>query len=174
MATKNSDVTDAITRLMEALVVEIPTAATKRLLNDANQKELHQAGWKAYDAWVRIANEAANQLYANPIFGAAAGRSIDAMLRWRRMFDATSSNFFGALWPSIGVPTAREMQAMRGELNALRDELRERDRGERLNLPAFDDGRARPSDGAEACGLWNGIAPVILTQLRESKADVGI
>ncbi|MGH7918002.1 MAG: hypothetical protein ACREQE_11070, partial [Candidatus Binataceae bacterium] len=131
MATKNSDVTDGVARLLEALVVEIPTAATKRLLNDAGHKELHEAGWKAYDAWVRIANDAANQLYGNPAFGAAAGRSIDAMLRWRRMFDAMSGNFFGALWPSIGVPTAREVQAMRAELSALRDELRERDRAAR-------------------------------------------
>jgi hypothetical protein len=174
MASKQSDVSGAVAHLLEAAVVEIPMALAKRTLTGDGERDLHEAGWRAYDAWVRLANEAANRLYANPAFGSIAGRSVDAMLRWQRLTGALSSSFFGSLWPSVGLPTAREVQAIRAELSALRDELREqRDRYEAAASPPAR--RWQPAyDGADACGILHGIAPLILNQDKKHETNVGI
>ena len=85
---------------------------------------MREAGWKAYDAWVRMANDASNRMYANPTFGAMAGRGIQAGLQVTRVVDAVASAIFGDLWPAIGLPTATDVQALRADVKSIREELR--------------------------------------------------
>jgi hypothetical protein len=110
--------------LAEAATVDLPIAAAKRLVGSSDERELHEAGWKAYDAAVAIANDATNRIFTNPTIAGLTSRSLEAAVRWQRLNNAIAGAFFSALWPSIGLPTAIEVQAAREELNEVRDELR--------------------------------------------------
>jgi hypothetical protein len=73
---------------------------------------------------VRLANEATNELYANRLFGDMTGRTFESALRIQRAGDALASAFFGNLWPSVGLPTASQIQGLRDEVMALRQDMR--------------------------------------------------
>jgi hypothetical protein len=57
MATKQSQVAEELVKFYEAALLDLPITAARRLVGAADEKSLTQAGWKAYDAWVRLANE---------------------------------------------------------------------------------------------------------------------
>lgn len=113
---------EELTRLSEAMV-ELPFAAARRLARPDGEREAQQAGWKTYDAWVRVINAATDALYGSAAFGAATGRSMESALKFQRISSATAGAFFGALWPAIGLPTAVELTDLRAEVRALRDEV---------------------------------------------------
>lgn len=124
MSTRQSTVTEDWGKLFEAAWIDLPAAAVRRVIAGEDQSATGEAGWKAYDAWVRLANDASNRLYENPGFGAAIGRAIQSSLQMARVADAMASAVFGNLWPAIGLPTATDVQALRADLKALREELR--------------------------------------------------
>jgi hypothetical protein len=109
--------------LAEAAIVDLPIAAAKRLAGGADERDLHEAGWKAYDAAVAIANDATNRVFTTPAIANLTSRSLEAAVRWQRLNNALSGAFFAALWPSLGLPTATEVQAARDELVDLRGEI---------------------------------------------------
>lgn len=168
MSVKPSSITDDFAKLFEAAWLELPTAAVKRLFagNDQTaQGAVSDAGWKAYDAWVRLANDASNRMYANPAFGAMTGRGIQAGLQVTRVVDAVASAVFGNLWPAIGLPTATDVQALRADVKALREELRtareqsfDEDREPR-DEHAYAAARGAESPTADAAIIWNGYKP---------------
>ena len=158
--------TEDLGKLFEAAWIDLPAAAVKRLLSKEDEGAVRQAGWKAYDAWVSLANDASNRIYANPTFGAVTGRGIHAGLQVTRVIDAVASAIFGNLWPAIGLPTATDMQALRADVKALREELRSvrAEAGAELNEDSDDDDRAynapRGADSANtAAVMWNGYKP---------------
>jgi len=108
----------------KAIFIELPTVAAKKGLGVAKENELEAAAWKGYDAWVRLVNDATGRLYQTPLFGDLVGRSLDAFLRVQRLSNAVSGAFFAALWVTVGIPTATEIQGLRAELKYLRRELR--------------------------------------------------
>jgi hypothetical protein len=110
-----------LARLGEAMV-ELPFAAVRRLAEPDGERKVQEAGWRAYDAWVRLMNAATDDLYGDAAFGAATGRSMEGALRWQRMSSAMAGAFFGTLWPAVGLPTAAELTELRAEVRALRDE----------------------------------------------------
>jgi len=165
MGIKQSVMTEDLGKLFEAAWIDLPAAAVKRLLSKDDEGAVRTAGWKAYDAWVSIANDASNRMYANPTFGAVAGRGIQTGLQVTRVVDAVASAIFGNLWPAIGLPTATDMQALRADVKALREELRtvRAEVGNNLN-EGSDEDRAynvpRGADSAEAATvIWNGYKP---------------
>jgi hypothetical protein len=109
-------------RFVDAFWVGLPMAVAKRMVN-GTEDELRKAGWKAYDAWVNLTNEATNQLYASPATGAVTGRAMETALRAQQMGGALASALFGNLWPAVGLPTAHELTALRTEVASLRAEL---------------------------------------------------
>ncbi len=109
-------------KLAEAMV-ELPFVSARRLIDPDGERKAQEAGWRAYDAWVRLLNAATDQLYGDAAFGASTGRSMESALRWQRMASAAAGAFFGALWPAVGLPTAVELTELRAEVRALRDEL---------------------------------------------------
>jgi hypothetical protein len=109
--------------LAEAAIVDLPVAAAKRLAGSADERDLHEAGWKAYDAAVAIANDATNRVFTTPAIASLTSRSLEAAVRWQRLNNAVSGAFFATLWPSLGLPTATEVQAARDELSGIRGEL---------------------------------------------------
>jgi len=166
MGEKNNPMFDEITKLVGVLSVELPTAAAKSLFG-GDREALRQTGWKAYDAWISLANETANGLYSNRVFGEVVGRSIGAALRVQRVVDAAASAVFGNLWPAIGLPTESAVTALRDEVKALRSEVRAL--GEELRsgdaedeLAAADDyaaARSAEAQNAAAAMIWNGYRP---------------
>ena len=71
---------EELNKFSEAMV-ELPFAAISGFLGrdreGSGEQDLQQAGWKAYDAWVRLLNESANGLYASPEVGSALRTSRD-------------------------------------------------------------------------------------------------
>jgi hypothetical protein len=131
MAAKGEDVmpstesffAEQLTKFFEAAWLDFPAAAGKILLGAGDDAELRKAGWKAYDAWVSLANEVTNAVYSNPVIGEVTGRVMESALRLRQIGGAIAAASFSNLWPSIGLPTHSEMVAVRDELLALREEL---------------------------------------------------
>jgi hypothetical protein len=123
MSGKQSEFTEGLVKLFEATCFDIPIAAAKQISGRGDDKSLTAAGWKAYEAWVSLANDAANRLYANRAFGEVTGRAFESALRAQRVGDALSSAFFGNLWPALGLPTQNQIAALQEEVSALRAEV---------------------------------------------------
>jgi hypothetical protein len=161
MNSKESKVINDITTFFEAALVEFPAAAARRLLTEEkDDQELYAAGWKAYDAFVRIANESANQLYANPAFGQMAAQALEIGLQARRASDALASGIFRDLLPVVGLPSAKDIERLNRSVEGLRDEVRSL-RETQDNVDAVDDGyaaaRSAPAQNASAQIIWNGM-----------------
>jgi hypothetical protein len=123
MLSTTSFLAQTLTRFFEAVWLDLPAAAGKILVGAGDEKELRKAGWKAYDAWISLANELTNTVYSDPMIGEVTGQAMESTLRLRHIGGAMATAAFGNLWPSIGLPTHSEMAAVRDELIALREEL---------------------------------------------------
>ena len=106
------------------LVLDLPLAGAKWGLGIGGERETTEAAWKGYDASMRLATAAIDNLYRTPWFGEIMARSLDSALRWQRLRNALAGAFFTGLWQAVGLPTAAETQALRAEVQALREELR--------------------------------------------------
>ncbi len=113
----------SIVDIAEAIMIDLPIAATMRLLARTDERELNEAGWKAYDAIVKVANDATSRVYTNSAFGRVASGAMEFAVRAQRLNAALSNAIFANLWPAIGLPTANDVAAMREEVTALRADL---------------------------------------------------
>jgi hypothetical protein len=123
---------EELTKFYEAALLDLPFAAGRRLFA-GDEQAFSEAGWKAYDSWVHLANETANQLYENRAFGEAAGRVFETALGVRRLNNALASAFFGTMWAALSLPTANSVEALHDEAMALRQEHRARAAGGHLS-----------------------------------------
>jgi hypothetical protein len=105
--------------LYKATLFDFPLAGTKWGLGIGQEKEVAEAMWKGYDAWVRLATASIDDLYRNSLSGDLMARSLDRGLHWRRLNQAAAGAFFAALWPAVGLPTAAAVQALQEEIAAL-------------------------------------------------------
>ncbi|MGB9381659.1 hypothetical protein [Candidatus Binatus sp.] len=125
----DSTFSDEILKLAQTLMPEPPTTKVKRMVAEIADKgidrQLHELGWKAYDTVVGAANNATNRVFTSPTVGNVLGGAIDIMLRYQRFNAAVAGAFFSALWPAVGLPSATELEAVRGEVRAMREELRD-------------------------------------------------
>jgi len=125
----DSSFSDEILKLAQCLMPEPPTSKVKRMVANIADKgidrQLHELGWKAYDTAIGVANNATNRVFTSPTVGNVLGGAIDIMLRYQRFNVAVAGAFFSALWPAVGLPSATEVEAMRGEVRAMREELRD-------------------------------------------------
>ena len=120
---------DEILKLAQGLMPEAPTAKLKQLLagiaDQGIDRKLHEVGWKAYDAVVFASHQAVGRVQSNQTLGQVLGTAIDITLRWQRFQVAAAGAFFSALWPSLGLPSAVEIESLRRDVRELRDEMRE-------------------------------------------------
>ena len=123
MSRKESQVVAELGKFVRAFWLELPIAAANRILGNGDEQALSKAGWKAYDAFISLSNEATNQAYQNQTVGGLTGRMMETALRAQQIGGSLSSAFFGNLWPAIGLPTAREISALRSEIAALHEEI---------------------------------------------------
>jgi hypothetical protein len=162
-------VVDFAFKFFEAGCVELPGALTRQLTGDGSEQDVYKAGWKAYDAWVRLANEAVNRLYGDRAFNEVAARAFETNLGFGRIAETFASAFFGNLWPAIGLPTASEVHSLRGELTALREELRAREKTEQDDRASRMASRTVPSRPS-----GNGFRPELIRGAREAKESVAV
>jgi hypothetical protein len=132
MANTNDDknsFSDEILKLAQCLMPEPPTAKVKRMVAEITDKgidrQLHEMGWKAYDTVVGAAHAATGRVLTSPTVGQVLGSAIDVTLRWQRFNAAVAGAFFASFWPSVGLPTATEVEALRSDVRAMREELRD-------------------------------------------------
>ena len=121
MASQNAE---DLKTLFKTIFIELPTAAAKKGLGVAKENQLEQTAWKGYDAGVRLIGAATGRLYSSPLFGDLVERSLGGVLRVQRVSNSVSGALFTALWVTVGLPTAAEIQSLRAELGGLRRELR--------------------------------------------------
>ena len=163
MSAKASPMLDDVAKLLAAAWIELPAAAAHSLMAKDGRDAVRQAGWNAYEAWVSLANDAANELYANRAFGEVVGRGLGAALQVRRVVGAAASAVFGNLWPAIGLPTESAVAALRDEVIALRQEVRalgaERSEEDREGLDDYAAARDAEAQNAAAAMIWNGYRP---------------
>ncbi|MGH9428983.1 MAG: hypothetical protein ACRD2L_22080, partial [Terriglobia bacterium] len=93
--------TDKTTQRMEDLLtvytstlLDVPFAGAKLGFGVGQDKEVLEAAWKGYDAWVRLISTSIDDLYRNPLFGNFIARSLDQWLRWQRLSQAMTGAFF--------------------------------------------------------------------------------
>jgi hypothetical protein len=171
MDNEQTTLVDFVFKFIEAGCVELPGALMKRLTAAGAEQEAHEAGWKAYDAWVGLANEAVNGLYADRAFGETMARAFETNLGFGRIAETFASLFFGNLWPAIGLPTASEVHALRGELTGLREELRAKDKTEQVDR---DRASRIASRTASPRPTGNGFRPEVIRGAREGKESVAV
>jgi hypothetical protein len=135
MSKKQSQVTRELGKFAHALWLDLPMAMTQRLLGDSDENTLSTAGWKAYDAWVSLTNEATNQLYENPVVGAFTGRTMESALRLRQVSGTIASAFLNNLWPALGLPTADQVSRLRAEIASLQGVIEEVAVARNQNVP---------------------------------------
>jgi len=120
---------DEMLKLAQCLMPEPPTSKVKRMVADITNKgidrQLHELGWKAYDTVIGAANNATNRVFTSPTVGNVIGGAIDIMLRYQRFNVAVAGAFFSALWPAVGLPSATEVESMRRDVRAMREEVRD-------------------------------------------------
>jgi hypothetical protein len=109
--------------LAEVALIDLPAAATLRACK-AETGELYQAGWKAYQAATSMVTELTNRAYANRGIAKVGARVIENTMKTQRVVDAFAGAFFAALWPSVGLPTASDIEALRRDVKSLREEIR--------------------------------------------------
>lgn len=164
-------VVDFALKFIEAGWVELPGALMKRLTADGAEQEAYEAGWKAYDAWVQFANEAVNRLYADRAFGDTMARAFETNLGFGHVAETFASAFFGNLWPTIGLPTAREVHSLRSELTVLREELLAKEKIERVDRDRASRIASRTASPRPA---GNGFRPEVIRGAREEKENVAV
>ncbi|HZC45922.1 MAG TPA: hypothetical protein VE243_05560 [Candidatus Acidoferrum sp.] len=125
----DSSFSDEILKLAQCLMPEPPTAKVKRMVasiaDNGIDRQLHELGWKAYDTVIGAANNVTNRAFTSQAVGQVLGGAVDMMLRWQRLNFAVSGALFSVLWPSVGLPSSTEVEGLRSDMRALREELRE-------------------------------------------------
>lgn len=124
MSQSKSQLTESLIKVAEAALIDAPLALTLRAFRPDADKEIAEAGWKAYDGAVAAATDVINRVYKAPATGRVLSRVTDRSLRVQRLADAARGAFFAVLWPNLGLPTSAEVRSLRGEIKALREEIR--------------------------------------------------
>jgi hypothetical protein len=171
MKSELTSVVDFVFKFIDAGWVELPGALTKGLTAGSGEQDVYEAGWKAYDAWVRLANEAVNRLYADRTFGETAARAFETNLGLGRLAETFASAFFGNLWPAVGLPSASEVQTLRSELTGLREELRAREKTEQDERDRASRIASRTVPPRHAV---NGFRPELIRGAREVKESAAV
>ena len=124
MSQPKSELKTGLLALAEVALIDLPAAVTLRAFKSETDGELYKAGWKAYEAATGVVTDLTNRAYANRSIAGVSARLIENSMRTQRVLDAVAGAFFSALWPSLGLPMASDIEALRRDVKALREEVR--------------------------------------------------
>lgn len=119
-----SELKTGLLALAEVAIIDLPAAVTLRAFKSETDNELYKAGWKAYEAATGMVTELTNRAYANRSIARIGARVLENSLKTQRVVDAFAGAFFAALWPSVGLPMASDIEALRRDVKSLREEIR--------------------------------------------------
>ena len=120
MAKKTTSCGGDLLSMYKTLLLDLPLAGAKWGLGRGGEKEVTEAVWRSYDAAVRVATTAIDNLYHAPLFSIVLGRFLHRLLQWQQFSNALAEAFFTGLWKTVGLPTAAEVQALHEEIRALK------------------------------------------------------
>ena len=120
MAKKTTSCGGDLLSMYKTLLLDLPLAGAKWGLGRGGEKEVTEAVWRSYDAAVRVATTAIDNLYHAPLFSIVSGRFLHRLLQWQQFSNALAEAFFTGLWKTVGLPTAAEVQALHEEIRALK------------------------------------------------------
>jgi len=146
-----SPLAQTLADVAEASLVDLPLATMRRLLGRADDLDMNLVGWKAYDGVISITNQANDALLSSPRLAAALSRASELALQWQRVSQSIAGAFFATLWPNVGLPTAKEIDALKAEVHGMREELRATRSAARTALSA-PDGRSTMQRNGPAIG----------------------
>jgi hypothetical protein len=112
-----------LTTIYKTLFFDLPLAGAKWGMGIGAEKETTETAWKAYDASVRLATTAVDNLYRSPLFSEAVSRALTKALRWQRIGNSVGGTVLTGLWWTLGVPTAAEVQGLSDQVRALETRL---------------------------------------------------
>lgn len=124
MSQTKSQLAESLIKVAEAALIDAPLALTLKAFRRDADKEIYEAGWKAYDGAVAAATDVINRVYKAPATGRVVSRVTDRSLRVQRLADAARGAFFAVMWPTVGLPTSAEVRSLKAEIRALREEVR--------------------------------------------------
>ena len=124
MSQPKSELKTGLLALAEVAAIDLPAALTLRAFRAETDGDLYKAGWKAYEAATGVVTELTNRAYANKGIGKVGARMLENTMKTQRVVDAMAGAFFSALWPSLGLPTATDIEALRRDVKYLREEVR--------------------------------------------------
>ena len=81
-----------------------------------NEVTVTEAAWTGYDAGVRLATATVDNLYRLPLTTTILRNAAPALLRWQYVGNAVIRAASAGVWHTVGLPTARETQALRKDL----------------------------------------------------------
>jgi hypothetical protein len=130
--------------MYQTFFFDLPLTGTKWGSGTRTEQEVTETVWKGYDAGVRLATAAINNLYRQPVVSEVVARSLGAMLRWQRLSNVLVGASFAGLWSATGLPTAAAVQGLRAEVQILREELRSAATDLRLAVSLQANGKLAP------------------------------
>jgi hypothetical protein len=110
MERKSTRLWDELTNFYTSAWIDLPLAAMRQAFG-VKGDDLRRVGWRAYDSWIALMNEATNELYSNRAFADASGRALEAAFTIRHISDqfatAASVAFAAPTEPSVVVSDPR-------------------------------------------------------------------
>jgi hypothetical protein len=109
-----------------AFFFDLPLANARWGLGRGTEKEVTEALWRGYDAWVCVATALVDGVSHN--MASYDNRSFrfftDWLLRWQRLSNALTGVFFTKLRQATGLATAAGIHSLSTQVEALRAEIR--------------------------------------------------
>ncbi len=124
MSQPKSVLNSGLLALAEVALIDLPAAVTLRAFKSETDGELSQAGWKAYEAATGMVTDLTNRAYRNRSIAKVGARVLESSMNTQRVVDAFAGAFFSAFWPSVGLPTSDDIEALRRDVKSLREEIR--------------------------------------------------
>jgi hypothetical protein len=115
---------DDFLTLTKTVCVDLPLAGMQWSWGNDMEETVTKTAWTGYDAGIRLAAAAIDNLYRLPLTAAMLRSVAPALLRWQRASNAVTGAMFAGLWRVVGLPTTVETRALREALTRLAADLR--------------------------------------------------
>jgi hypothetical protein len=110
--------------LIRSVFVDLPLTGIQWQCGVGKKEAVTGTAWKGYDAGVRLATAAMDNLYRSPLTAEVLSRAAPVLLRWHRINNAVTGAVFTGLWQTVGLSTTAETRALREAIARLAADIR--------------------------------------------------